>query len=155
MASTFTNLLYHVVYSTKFRHPTIDPSWQPQLHAYLGGIVKDRDGVPLEIGGVADHVHLFVRLSPKWAIMDVLRDIKAVSSKWINDQRLARGKFEWQVGYGAFSVSQSQAPSVRNYVRTQEEHHRRLSYRDEFLELLRRHEIEFDLKYVFEEEHIA
>ena len=155
MASTFTNLLYHIVYSTKYRRGTIAAAWQPDLYAYIGGIVKERDGILLEIGGMPDHIHILAKLSPKLAIMDVLRDIKAVSSKWINERQLSHGRFEWQTGYGAFSVSQSLADVVRAYIRNQAEHHRQLAFKTEFITLLQRHEIEFDLKYVFEEEHIA
>lgn len=155
MASTFTNLLYHIVYSTKYRSDTIAPAWQADLYAYIGGIIKERDGIPLEIGGMPDHIHILTKLSPKLAIMDVLRDIKAVSSKWVNDSQLSRDRFEWQTGYGAFSVSQSQVDVVRTYIRNQKEHHRKTPFKTEFITLLERHQIEFELKYVFEEEHIA
>ena len=155
MASTFTNLIYHIVFSTKYRLNTIAPSWQPDLYEYLGGIVRERDGICLEIGGMEDHMHILAKLSPKLAIMDVLRDVKAVSSKWINDQGLTPNPFEWQVGYGAFSVSRSYVDDVQRYVRNQAIHHQRMSFKTEFIELLRKHDIEFDLKYVFEEEHIS
>lgn len=155
MASTFTNLLYHIVYSTKYRRETIDPKWQPDLYDYIGGIIRDRDGIMLEIGGVSDHLHILAKLSPKLAIMDVLRDIKAVSSKWVNDRQLSPVRFEWQTGYGAFSVSQSHVDSVRAYIRNQEAHHQRTPFKSEFMQLLERHQIEFEMKYVFEEEHIA
>lgn len=155
MASTFTNLLYHIVYSTKYRRDTIAPIWQPDLYAYIGGIIKERDGILLEIGGMSDHIHILAKLSPKLAIMDVLRDIKAVSSKWVNERRFTLSRFEWQTGYGAFSVSQSHVEVVRQYIRNQEQHHRQIPYQAEFITLLQRHEIEFDPRYVFEEEHIA
>ena len=86
MSSIFTNLLYHIVYSTKYRRETIATAWQRDLYAYIGGIIKERDGILLEIGGMPDHIHILAKLSPKLAIMDVLQDIKAVSSKWINDR---------------------------------------------------------------------
>ena len=109
----------------------------------------------LHIGGMPDHIHILAKLSPKLAIMDVLRDIKAVSSKWVNDRQLVRGRFEWQTGYGAFSVSQSQFDVVRTYIHNQEQHHRKTPFKSEFITLLERHQIEYDPKYVFEEEHIA
>ena len=155
MASTFTKLLYHLVYSTKHRRPLIALTWRDDLYAYIGGIIKERDGIPLEIGGMPDHIHILTKLSPKLAIMDVLRDIKAVSSKWLNEGHRSNCRFEWQVGYGAFSVSHSQVKSVREYIRNQETHHREMTFRAEFVSLLKRHEIEFDPKYVFEEEHVA
>jgi len=155
MSSTFTNLLYHIVYSTKHREPLIDVAWQNDLHSYIGGIVRERDGIAIQIGGMPDHIHVLAKLSPKRAIMDVLRDIKAGSSKWINDSGRVRGRFEWQSGYAAFSVSQSQVERVVEYIQAQAEHHREVTFRDEFLGLLRRHEIEFDMQYVFEDEIVS
>lgn len=155
MASTFTNLLYHIVYSTKHRRPLIAPAWRDDLYAYVGGIIKERDGIPLEIGGMPDHLHILTKLSPKLAIMDVLRDIKAVSSKWLNEGHRSNGRFEWQVGYGAFSVSHSQVGVVCEYIHGQEAHHQEMTFKAEFVALLKRHEVEFDPKYVFEEEHVA
>ena len=155
MSGTFTNLLYHIAYSTKYRQPTITTAWQADLYAYVGGLVRERDGITLEIGGVADHIHILAKLSPKLAIMDVLRDIKALSSKWVNDRQLVPNRFEWQSGYGAFSVSYSQVDKVREYIRNQEVHHAKTSFNTEFLSLLRRHHIEFYPKYVFDEEILA
>ncbi|HVA46468.1 MAG TPA: IS200/IS605 family transposase [Pirellulales bacterium] len=114
MANTYTNLLYHIVFSTKDRISLIEPSVRPDLHGYLGGIVRELGGTALEIGGVADHVHLLVKLPPKIAISDFMRELKANSSKWMNEQRMKLRKFGWQDGYAAFSVSKSQVPSVRN-----------------------------------------
>ncbi len=155
MSNTFTNLVYHIIYSTKYRRATISADLKSDLYAYVGGILVKRDGIPLEIGGTADHIHILAKLSPKHAIMDVLRDVKADSSKWINERTTAKQRFEWQTGYGAFSVSSSQVDKVQSYIRNQEEHHRKQSFKEEFLALLRKHQIEFDLKYVFDEEHIG
>ena len=155
MSSTFTNLLYHIVYSTKYRQPLIAPAWQESLHKYIGGIVRERDGIAIEIGGMPDHVHVLAKLSPKRAVMDVLRDIKSGSSKWVNDTGHVRGRFEWQTGYGTFSVSHSQVDRVVEYIQTQAEHHRSTTFQDEFLAILRRHEIEIDMRYVFEEEIVS
>jgi putative transposase len=155
MSNTFTNLIYHIVYSTKYRRATISSELQSDLYAYIGGILLNRDGIPLEIGGTADHIHILAKLSPKYAIMNVLRDLKADSSKWINERQKSQQRFEWQAGYGAFSVSSSQVDKVRSYIRDQEEHHRKQSFKDEFLSFLRKHQIEYDLKYVFDEEHIG
>jgi putative transposase len=155
MASTFTNLLYHIVYSTKYRNQTIDASWQSDLYAYIGGVIKERDGITLEIGGMPDHIHIFAKLSPKFAIMDVLRDIKANSSKWVNEGNRSSRKFEWQAGYGAFSVSQSHVDDLKSYIQNQKTRHKQVTFKSEFIALLRRHNIEFDLKYLFEEEYIG
>ena len=150
--STFTNLLFHIIYSTKYRKPIIHPDWQSDLYGYIGGIVRDQKGTLLKIGGVEDHVHLLVKLSPAIAISNVLRTIKSNSSKWINEREDVARKFEWQSGYAAFSVSESQAPSVLDYVANQVEHHRKRTFKEEFLLILKKHKIEYDMKYVFEQE---
>ncbi len=155
MSNTFTILIYHIIYSTKYRRSTISAELQSDIYAYDGGILLNCDGIPLEIGGTADQIHILTRLSPKYAIMDVLRDINVDSSKWINERQTSKQRFEWQAGYGAFSVSSSQVDNVRSYIRDQELHHRKQSFKDEFLSFLRKHQIEFDLKYVFDEEHIG
>lgn len=153
MASSFTNLLYHVVFSTRHRQPLITPSLQPDLYAYIGGIVRNHEGILLEAGGIADHIHLLAKLSPKLAVVDVLRDLKAGSSKWVNERSESSLRFEWQTGYAAFTVSCSQVETVRRYLQNQEEHHRTRSFKDEYLTLLKRHEIQYEERYVFEEEH--
>ena len=155
MASTYTNLIYHIVFSTKFRRSTITTDWQPQLYEYFGGILREREGICLQIGGMPDHVHILAKLSPRIAIMDVLRDVKAVSSKWINDQRFTSDHFDWQIGYGAFSVSRSNVESVQQYIRNQAKHHQRFSFRAEFIAFLKRHKVDYDSKYLFEEEHLS
>ena len=153
--STFTNLLFHIIYSTKYRKPTIRTQWQDDLYGYIGGIVRDQKGTLLKIGGVEDHVHLLVKLSPTIAISDVLRKIKSNSSKWINERSDVNRKFEWQSGYAAFSVSESQLPAVIECIANQAEHHRKKTFEDEFLAILEKHNIDFDMRYVFEHEVIA
>ena len=122
---------------------------------HIGGIVRDQKGTLLKIGGVEDHVHLLVKLSPTIAISDVLRKIKSNSSKWINERSDVTRKLEWQSGYAAFSVSESQLPSVAEYIANQAEHHRKKTFEEEFLAILKKHNIEFDIQYVFEQEFIA
>jgi putative transposase len=146
-------LTYHVVFSTKYRHPTITDAIQERLYEYIGGTIRAKKGHLIEIGGVADHVHIMVRLSPALAVADVVRDIKANSSKWMNDQPETSQAFEWQKGYGAFTVSYSQTPSVEKYIQNQPEHHRTRSFQEEYIEFLKRHGIEFRLEYLFEDEH--
>ena len=152
--STFTNLLFHIIYSTKHRKPAIQLAWQDELYGYIGGIIREQKGTLLKIGGVADHVHLLAKLSPSIAIADVLRVIKANSSKWINERPDVTSRFEWQTGYAAFSVSESQVPVVTNYIANQAEHHRKKSFEEEFLEILKKHNVTFDPRYVFEQEII-
>ena len=155
MASTFTNLLFHVVFSTKYRRNVISNDVQDRLYEYIGGIVRAQKGQLIEIGGMPDHVHFLAKLSPTLAISDVLRVIKANSSKWMNETFSSIMPFTWQRGFGAFSVSMSKTGQVSGYRRNQEKHHRVKTFREEFRELLVRHGIEFDERYVFEEEHIA
>ena len=152
--STFTNLLFHIVYSTRYRKPTIESRWQDELYGYIGGIVRENKGTLLCIGGVQDHVHLLAKLSPTIAISDMLRLMKSNSSKMVNDVIRPRIPFEWQSGYAAFSVSESQFEKVRDYVLNQAEHHRRKSFEEEFHELLEKHNIQYDRRYVFEQEII-
>ena len=152
--STFTNLLFHIVYSTKFRKPTIEKTWQDDLFGYVGGIIRENKGTLLCMGGVNDHVHLLAKLSPTIALSDMLRLIKTNSSKMVNEQIKPKAPVEWQTGYGAFSVSESQVGKVRAYVLNQEKHHRNKTFQEEFIGMLERHQIQYDPKYVFEQEVI-
>jgi putative transposase len=147
MAGAYCNLLYHLVFSTKERRPLISPAIKPRLQDYIGGIVRGEDGELLEINVVADHAHPLVRLHPARAVADMLRLIKANSSKWVKEQ--FRGPaFAWQEGYAAFTVSQSQVPRILAYIRGQEEHHRKRDFRHELVVLLRRNEIAFEERYL-------
>ena len=139
---SYTNLLYHIVYGTKDRLPLITKELRPDLHRYLGGLVNRLHGTPLEINGMADHVHVLARIKPVISISEFLGKFKSVSSGWANRQ--TRGRFKWQVKYGAFTVSQSQVERVREYIRNQEVHHSRISFAEEFKALLKTHGIEFE-----------
>lgn len=153
--STFTNLLFQIIYSSKYRKSTIRSVWQDDLYGYIGGIVRDQKGTLLKIGGVEDHVHLMAELSPTIAICDVLRKIKSNSSKWINERSDVTRKFEWQSRYAAFSVSESQMPALAKYIANQAEHHRRKTFEEEFLAILQKYNIEFVMGYVFEQKVIT
>ena len=147
MPHTFTNLLVHIVFSTKDRMPLMDADMRPRLHAYMGGILRELKAAPLIINGVADHVHLPVGTPPVVSVSDTLRILKTNSSRWLHE---TYGKpFAWQSGYGAFSVSQSNLEAVRRYVACQEEHHRRMSSKEEFVSLLKKHDIEFDEAFIW------
>ena len=150
---SFTRLTYHVIFATKFRNPTISRSIQERLYEYVGGILRAKKGHLIEIGGVVDHIHILTELSPSFAIADVIRDVKANSSKWLNEQPEFKQFFEWQKGYGAFTVSYSLRKSVQDYIQNQEEHHKRKSFQEEYVEFLQRHNIPFRLEYLFEDEH--
>ena len=151
--STHHGILIHTVFSTKLRMRVIRDDWRDDLFAYLGSLARQHDGSLLKAGGIEDHVHLLLRVHPKYAISDTMQLIKANSSRWINEERKVQGKFEWQKGYGAFSVSQSLSETVKQYIENQREHHRYKSFEEEYLTALRNHGIEFDPRYVFETEH--
>ena len=150
MASTLTNLLYHIVFSTKRRLPLITPAIRDVLYPYVGGIIRGEGGVLLDAGGIADHVHLVVKFKADISVAEMLRKIKGNSSKWLNDRPGQLRRFAWQAGYGAFTVSQSQVDAVRRYVQGQEEHHRRATFQQEFLDLLHKHRIEYDERYLWD-----
>jgi REP element-mobilizing transposase RayT len=148
VAQTYTQLFYHLVFSTKNREPLILPAWRPDLHAYIGGIVRNRRGELIAAGGIPDHVHLLVRLPADRAVAEAVRDIKAVSSGW-RHERDDPG-FSWQGGYGAFTVSKSMVETVTRYIDRQEEHHRGQTFREELVELLQKHGIEYDGRYLWD-----
>ena len=153
--ATHHGILLHVVFSTKYRKPWIKDDWRDDLLGYMGGTAKDHESLLLCSGGVEDHVHLLLKINPKFAISATIQLIKANASRWVNEEAKTNVKFSWQRGYGAFSVSESMAENVKCYVKNQREHHRKRTFRDEYLEILKRHQIEFDERYVFEEEIVA
>ena len=148
--STFTCLHYHLVFSTKHRQPSLADSWRPRLFDYVGGILRQQNGVLLAADGMPDHVHLLAAIHKSVAVADAVRDIKANSSKWVHEKIPHQNGFAWQAGYGAFTVSYSGLDTVRRYLADQQVHHRTRTFQEEFLELLRRHEIEFDERYVWD-----
>ena len=153
IVGSFTQLTYHVVFGTKYRRSSIVDEMQERLYEYIGGIIRSKNGQTIEIGGMPDHIHILARLSPTIAVSDVVRDIKANSSKWMNELIETTQAFEWQKGYGAFTVSYSQIPAVRRYLQNQREHHSKRSFQDEYIEFIKRHGIEFRMEYLFEDEH--
>ena len=149
MPKSYTNLLYHIVFSTRERRPLITTDRRPALYEYIGGTIRGLGGISLAIGGIEDHLHLLAKLRPDKALSDVLRDLKSNSSGWMHDVFPDAKDFAWQHGYGAFTVSSSQVPAVSNYIANQERHHKKLSFRDEFIEMLQVNEIEFDEKFLW------
>ncbi len=150
--STHHGILIHVVFSTKFRKPLLADNWRDELFAYIGGIVPDHKSTLLKAGGIEDHIHLLLRIHPEIAISKTMQLLKTNSSKWINEQCKMRGKFQWQTGYGAFSVSQSMSETVKSYIANQKEHHQKQTFESEYLGILDKHLIQYDRKYVFEME---
>jgi REP element-mobilizing transposase RayT len=148
--ATYTNLLYHLVFSTKDRLPLIEPRIRERLHDYLGGAVRGNGGTPYQIGGTADNVHLLLRWVPNGELSDLLREIKSGSTKWVHEHFKTLRHFHWQNGYGAFSVSQSQSNRVAAYIRNQEEHHRKRTFKQEFVSYLRANGIAYDERYIWE-----
>jgi len=150
MANTYSQIYIQIVFAVQGRQNLITKNHQEELHKYITGIVQKREQKMLTVYCNPDHTHLLVGLKPNITISDLVRDIKAGSSNFINENRWVKGKFNWQEGYGAFSYSRSQIDQVAKYILNQEEHHRRKTFKDEYLELLEKFEIEYDERYLFD-----
>ncbi|MEP7079174.1 MAG: IS200/IS605 family transposase [Ginsengibacter sp.] len=150
MANTYSQINIHCVFAVKGRENLISKEFRDELHRYISGILKNDNAYPLSVGGWKDHVNVFFELHPDSKISDLMRMLKASSSKWINDNKFVTGKFQWQGVYGAFSYSRSQRNKVINYIMNQEDHHKRQTFREEYLELLTKFEIEFKNEYLLE-----
>ncbi|MCW1887099.1 IS200/IS605 family transposase [Luteolibacter flavescens] len=148
MPSTHLALHVHVIFSTKDRMPLIAPDWLDRLHSFAGGVVGNLGAVPEAVGGVSDHMHLLIGLRATHSVAEVVRSVKAVSSRWVHEE-IGMPKFSWQEGYGAFSVSPSQCPVVRDYINGQAEHHRKKGFQEEYLEFLKKCGVEFDERFVW------
>ena len=144
-----------MIFSTKYRKPYLADGWRDDLFAYIGGIVKDHKSTLLKAGGIDDHIHLLLRIATEFAISKTVQLLKTSSSKWINEQRKIPKKFQWQSGYGVFSVSQSMAEKIKEYIAKQREHHRKQTFEKECVGFLNKHGIEYDPSYVFEMEIVA
>ena len=145
---SYTSLDYHVVFSTKGRRPHLTPNVIARLAPYLGGVIRELNGKMLGANGPADHVHLVVSLPPTVALSGFLRTLKATTSKWIHQTFPELREFAWQEGYAAFTVSRSVRPTVLKYVAAQEEHHKKMSFKEELAELLKRHDVKYDARYI-------
>ena len=148
MGDSYTNLLYHVVFSTKDRRPLITPDYEVRLYDYIGGTIRDLGGISLALNGTADHVHLLAKLRPDRALSDVLRKLKANASGWMHRVFPRFEDFTWQRGYGAFTVSQSNVAEVSEYIARQKQHHQKICFRDELIRFLIANGIEFDERYL-------
>jgi REP element-mobilizing transposase RayT len=149
MANTYTQIHLQFVFAVKYRLGMIQPSWKDKLYKYITGIVQQNNHKMLIINGMPDHVHLLIGLRPAQSVSNLLQDIKGSSSKWINEKNFIPHKFAWQEGYGAFSYGRSQLDDVIRYIEKQEEHHRKKSFREEYLQFLEKFEVEYDKKYIF------
>jgi REP element-mobilizing transposase RayT len=151
MAQSLAKILLHLVFSTKERRPFLkDPALREELHRYLGGILTNLECQPITIGGVEDHVHLLFAHSRTATVADVVKELKRGSAVWLKTKTPSLSEFAWQGGYGVFSIGQSQVEDVRAYIAGQEEHHRKISFQEEFRRLLQRYEIAFDERYVWD-----
>jgi REP element-mobilizing transposase RayT len=150
MANTYTQIYIQVVFAVEWRQCLITPEHKEELHKYITGIVRNDSQKLIAINSMPDHMHILIGLRPDIALSDLVRDIKANSSRFINDEGWLRGRFNWQEGYGAFSYSHSHLDSVVRYIRNQEQHHSRRTFKSEYMTLLRKFDIAFDEKYVFD-----
>ncbi|SFQ34875.1 IS200/IS605 family transposase [Parafilimonas terrae] len=150
MGNTYSQISIHTVFAVKKRENLIHPDWRDELHRYISGIITGNGATSLAVGGWKDHVHIFFGMPVTTSIADLMRIVKTNSSKWINEQKFIKGKFEWQSGYGAFSYSRSQRNNVINYILNQEEHHRVKTFKEEYLKMLSDFNVVHDEKYLFE-----
>jgi REP element-mobilizing transposase RayT len=145
--STYHSIHYHIIFSTKYRKPWIKNDWIDRLHTYMGGAIKGMDAIPIQIGGVADHVHLLVGCKANHRPCDLVREIKKAATAWVHSE-IENNMFGWQDGYAIFSVSPDSCPGVIRYIIGQAEHHRTRSFREELERILKRARIEYDPKYL-------
>jgi len=150
MPGTFSQIYIQIVFSVKGRENLINDKWNKELHKYIAGIIKGKKQKPIIVNGMPDHIHAFIGLRPSMAISDLVRDVKNNSSNFINDHKFVKGKFAWQEGYGAFSYSQSHIGQVYNYILNQESHHKKKTFKEEYMEFLKKFDVPFDEKYLFE-----
>ncbi len=149
MPNTYTQLYIHYIFAVQNRLSLIQEKWKNELYKYMNGIVLQQGHKPFTINGMPDHVHFLISMSPKQSPSDLLYHVKRSSSLWINDQKLVAGKFSWQEGFGAFSYGKSQIPAIVNYINNQEKHHKKVTFREEYLEFLKLYEVEYDERYIF------
>jgi len=150
MANTCAQLYFHVVFAVNGRKELIDKNWKDELYKYITGIVSNKDQKLMFINGMPDHVHLLIGTKPNCNLSDLVRDIKSNSAKWINNKQFINGEFEWQLGFGAFTVSQSQLDKVVSYIKNQQKHHLKKSFREEYVEFLEANNIEYKDEYLFD-----
>jgi REP element-mobilizing transposase RayT len=150
MAGTFSQIYIQVVFAVKNRQNLISGEWKNDLYKYIAGTIKGKEQKSIIVNGAPDHIHALIGLRPSAAISSLVRDIKNNSTNFINENKLVYGKFSWQEGYGAFSYSHSQIRTIYEYILNQEEHHKRKTFREEYLDFLKKFEIEYNDKYLFE-----
>ncbi len=152
MANTYTQLYFHIVFAVKGRSNLIAANWKDELYKYITGIITNNNQKLMIINGMPNHVHLLIGTKPTCNLSDLVRDIKANSSRWINEKRFVNGKFEWQAGFGAFTVSQSGIKNVIDYIENQEKHHQIKTFKEEYVDFLKAYDIEYKTEYIFTDE---
>ncbi|MBL0272038.1 MAG: IS200/IS605 family transposase [Chitinophagaceae bacterium] len=150
MPGTFSQIYIQLVFAVKGRENLISNNWKTELHKYIAGTIKGKGQKPIIVNGMSDHIHAFIGLRPVMALSDLVRDIKNNASNFINDKKLVKGKFAWQEGYGAFSYSHSHIGKVYDYILNQEKHHKKKTFKQEYLDFLKKFEVDYDEKYLFE-----
>ena len=151
MANTYHQIYLQIVFAVKYRKAVIDKTWGKKLHGVIGNLINEANCKNIIVNGVEDHIHCFVGLKPVVSVSELMKTVKAKSSKYINDHSLTKSRFEWQEGYGVFSYSQSHVDKVFKYIQNQETHHAKQNFRDEYLEFLKKFKIEYDEQYIFQE----
>ena len=150
MSNTYTQIYIHIVFAVKGRQNLIAKEHKTELHGYIMGIITNKKQTVIQINSMPDHIHILVGITPDTTVSGLVRDIKANSSKFINQKRWVMGRFEWQVGFGAFSYSRSQLDDLVKYIKNQEKHHMRKTFREEYLEILKRFNVNYDERYIFD-----
>jgi len=150
MSNTYTQVYIHVVFAVRGRENLIDDSWKDVLHKFISSIISAKNQKPIIVNGMSDHIHAFIGMDATISISDLVRDIKSNSSRFINSRHFVKGEFGWQNGYGAFSYSHSQISSVYNYILNQEAHHRKKTFKEEYLAFLQKFGITYQEKYLFD-----
>jgi REP element-mobilizing transposase RayT len=149
MANTYTQLYIHFVFAVQNRLSLISEKWEEKLYAYITGIVENKKHKMMIIKGMPDHIHALISMKPDESASDLMYHVKRSSSLWINDNKLCIGKFSWQEGFGCFSYGKSQITSVIRYIEQQRDHHKRRSFKEEYLEILQKFDVDYDDKYIF------
>ncbi|HKK68572.1 MAG TPA: IS200/IS605 family transposase [Bacteroidales bacterium] len=149
MANTYTQIHIHAIFGVQNRISLIENSWKEELYKYITGIVQNRGHKMLIINGMPDHVHMLFGMRPVESLSDLMKVVKWQTSTWVDDERLVRGKFYWQEGFGAFSYSKSQLPDVINYIENQEKHHKIKTFKEEYEEFLKKFEVDYNDRYLF------
>lgn len=148
MANTFTQIYLHLVFAVQNRMSLIQPEWKEELYKYITGIIQNNGHKLIAINGTSNHLHIAAGYKPHQLIPDLLQDVKGFSSKWINEKKFVRGKFNWQSGYGAFSFSHSHMDRVVKYIQNQEKHHKRKTFQEEYKELLEKYDVRYDERFI-------